>query len=95
MTSRDVLTSLKSHFSLRPEHKTRQVLLREAAVGLVPEEEGIALLMEVPNHSRSDRGQRGEVVKGRHDSLEQETDDRQCNTLRGCNPDGLSVTTVF
>jgi hypothetical protein len=95
MAFRDVLTSLKSDFSLRPEHKTCQLLLREAAIGLVPEEEGVASLMEVPDHSRSDRGQRGEVVKGQHALLEQETDDGQSNTLRGCVPDRMSVTTVF
>jgi hypothetical protein len=42
---RVALESLKSDYSWRPEHKTFQRLLREAAIGLVPEEEGIASLM--------------------------------------------------
>jgi hypothetical protein len=60
VTFRDVLTSLKSASSLRPEHQTLQVLLSKVAIGLVPEEEGVALLVEVPDNSRSDRGQRCE-----------------------------------
>jgi hypothetical protein len=49
--------SLKLDYSRRLEHKTFQRLLREAAIGLVPEEEeGVASLMEVPDPSRSDRG---------------------------------------
>jgi hypothetical protein len=42
---RVALESLKSDYSWRPKHKTFQRLLREAAIGLVPEEEGIASLM--------------------------------------------------
>jgi enoyl-CoA hydratase/carnithine racemase len=95
MTFRDVLTSMKLAYSLRPAHKTLRMLLGEAAIGLVPEEEGAALLVEAPDNSRSNRGQRCEVVKGRSALLERETDNRQSNTLRGCVPDRLSVYTVF
>jgi hypothetical protein len=95
MTVRDVLTSLKLAYSLQSEHKTLQVLLREAAIGLVPEEEGVASLVEVPDNSRSDQGQRCVVVKGRHALFERETNEGQSNTLRGCVPDRLSVSTVF
>jgi hypothetical protein len=64
MTFRVALASLKSDFSLQPEHKTFQLLLREAAIGLVLEEEGVASLMEVPDHSRSDRGREVRLSKG-------------------------------
>jgi hypothetical protein len=58
MTFRVTLESLKLDYSRRAEHKTFQRLLREAAIGLVPEEEeGVASLMEVPDPSRSNRGQ--------------------------------------
>jgi hypothetical protein len=64
MTFRVALESLKLDYSLRPEHKTFQLLLREAAIGLVLEEEGVASLMEVPDHSGSDRGQEVRSSKG-------------------------------
>jgi hypothetical protein len=96
MTFRVALESLKSDYSRWLERKTFQRLLREAAIGWVRKEEGgVASLMEVPNPSRSGRGQELRSSKGRHASLEQETDDGQKNTLRGCVQDSLSVTTVF
>jgi hypothetical protein len=58
MTFRVALESLKSDYSWRLEHKTFQRLLREVVIGRVPEEEeGVASLMEVPDPSRSGRGQ--------------------------------------
>jgi hypothetical protein len=63
MTFRVDLESLKSDYSWRPEHKTFQRLLSEAAIGLVPEEEGVASLMEVLDHSRSDRGREVRLPK--------------------------------
>jgi hypothetical protein len=57
MTFRVALESLKSDYLRRLEHKTFQRLLREAAIGRVPEaEEGVASLMEVLDPSRSGRG---------------------------------------
>jgi hypothetical protein len=58
MTFRVALESLKSDYSRRLEHKTFQRLLREAAIGRIPEEEGVASLMKVPNPSCS-----GEVAR--------------------------------
>jgi hypothetical protein len=89
MAFREVLTSLKAAYSQRSPHKAFQVLLREATIGLVPEEEGTASLVEVSDSSCTDQGQRSEVVKGQSPSLEQENDDGQRNTLRGCVPDRL------
>jgi hypothetical protein len=58
MTFRVALESLKSDYLRRLERKTFQRLLREGAIGWVPEEEeGVASLMEVPDPSRSVRGQ--------------------------------------
>jgi hypothetical protein len=45
MAFREVLTSLKADYSRRSTHKALQVLLGEAVIGLVPEEEGTALLV--------------------------------------------------
>jgi hypothetical protein len=64
MTFMDVLTSLKSDYSPRSAHKALQVLLGEVAIGLVLEEEGTALLVEVHDSSRTDRGQRLRSSKG-------------------------------
>jgi hypothetical protein len=57
MTFRVALESLKSDYSRRLKRKTFQRLLKEAAIGWVPdEEEGVASLMEVPDPSPSGRG---------------------------------------
>jgi hypothetical protein len=51
MAFRGVLPSLKVAYSCVSVHKTLQVLLGVADIGLVLEEEGASLLVEVPDSS--------------------------------------------
>jgi hypothetical protein len=95
MVFREVLPSLNAAFSRVSVYRTLQMLLGEAGIVLVPEEEGAALLVEVPDSNRTYRGKRSEVVKGQRASLEPENDDGQSNNHRGFVPDKLSVWTVF